>query len=244
MVIIAIGQLNLSVGAIGGLAAITFAGVMEVWGLPVPAGDPGRAGRGRRLRRAERRGHPRHRAERLCRDAGDAVDLQGHQYRHHRGAAVLRHPRRGEEFRQCPHRVRAVSAVRQRADRDRGRGCSCAAPCWAGSCWPPAATATRRSLSGISIGRVVVAAHVISGTLAAVAGMLAVARLQLGQPTIGDDWLIISFAAPVIGGAVLAGGHVSVVGTLLGVAVVIADQQCAGASRTSIPTPCSCSWAR
>jgi ribose transport system permease protein len=75
-------------------------------------------------------------------------------------------------------------------------------------------------LSGISIGRVVVAAHVISGTLAAVAGMLAVARLQLGQPTIGDDWLIISFAAPVIGGAVLAGGHVSVVGTVLGVAIV------------------------
>jgi ribose transport system permease protein len=76
-------------------------------------------------------------------------------------------------------------------------------------------------LSGISIARVVIAAHVISGTLAAVAGMLAVARLQLGQPTIGDDWLIISFAAPVIGGAVLAGGHVSVAGTLLGVAIVM-----------------------
>jgi len=75
-------------------------------------------------------------------------------------------------------------------------------------------------LSGIRIGRVVVMAHLISGGLAAMAGMLAVARLQLGQPTIGDDWLIISFAAPVIGGAVLAGGHVSVVGTCLGVAIV------------------------
>ena len=30
-----------------------------------------------------------------------------------------------------------------------------------------------------------------------------VARLQLGQPTIGDDWLILSFAAPVIGGVAL-----------------------------------------
>eukprot|EP01037_Dinobryon_pediforme_P027371 gene27371-30238_t len=34
MIIIAIGQMNLSVGAIGGLAAISFAGLMEVWNLP------------------------------------------------------------------------------------------------------------------------------------------------------------------------------------------------------------------
>jgi ribose transport system permease protein len=56
--------------------------------------------------------------------------------------------------------------------------------------------------------------------LAAVAGMMTVARLQIGQPTIGDDWLIPSFAAPVIGGAALAGGHVSVIGTVLGVIIV------------------------
>jgi ribose transport system permease protein len=36
MIIIAIGQMNLAVGAIGGLAAISFAGMMEVWGVPVP----------------------------------------------------------------------------------------------------------------------------------------------------------------------------------------------------------------
>jgi len=47
-----------------------------------------------------------------------------------------------------------------------------------------------------------------------------VGRLQLGQPTIGDDWLILSFAAPVIGGAILTGGHISVAGTLLGVIIV------------------------
>ena len=50
--------------------------------------------------------------------------------------------------------------------------------------------------------------------------MLAAARLQSGQPTIGDDWLIMSFAAPIIGGAALTGGHVSVLGTCLGVLVV------------------------
>jgi ribose transport system permease protein len=75
-------------------------------------------------------------------------------------------------------------------------------------------------LSGISVRHTVIAAHAISGLLAALAGVALVARLEIGQPTIGDDWLILSFAAPVIGGAVLAGGHVSTVATLLGVIIV------------------------
>lgn len=75
-------------------------------------------------------------------------------------------------------------------------------------------------LSGISRARVVVLAHTLSGLLAAVAGMMTVARLQNATPSIGDEWLIASFAAPVIGGAVLTGGHLSVVGTCLGVLVV------------------------
>ena len=75
-------------------------------------------------------------------------------------------------------------------------------------------------LSGISVPRIVVFAHAISGLLAAMAGIMLVARLQLGQPSIGDDWLILSFAAPIIGGAVLTGGRVSVGGTCCGVAIV------------------------
>ena len=75
-------------------------------------------------------------------------------------------------------------------------------------------------LSGINLGATVIWAHALSGLLAGVAGMMLVARLQLGHPTIGDDWLISSFAAPVIGGAVLAGGHVSVPGTFFGVIII------------------------
>ena len=75
-------------------------------------------------------------------------------------------------------------------------------------------------LSGISIKRAVITAHVLSGALAGLAGMVAVARLQLGQPTIGEDWLISSFAAPVIGGVALTGGHVSITGTLLAVVII------------------------
>ena len=80
--------------------------------------------------------------------------------------------------------------------------------------------ASAAELSGVSISRTVLWAHAISGFLAALAGVMLVARLQLGQPSIGDDWLILSFAAPVIGGAALGGGHVSVFGTFFGVVIV------------------------
>ena len=80
--------------------------------------------------------------------------------------------------------------------------------------------ASAAELSGISIPRTILWAHGLSGFLAALAGIMLVARLQLGQPSIGDDWLILSFAAPVIGGAALAGGHVSVLGAFLGVVIV------------------------
>ena len=75
-------------------------------------------------------------------------------------------------------------------------------------------------LIGISPSKVVITAHVISGLLAALAGMLVVCRLQLGTPNIGDSWLLPSFAAPVIGGAILAGGKVDVIATALGVLIV------------------------
>lgn len=75
-------------------------------------------------------------------------------------------------------------------------------------------------LIGISSTKIVITAHVISGLLAAIAGMLVVCRLQLGTPNIGDSWLLPSFAAPVIGGAILAGGKVDVIATALGVIIV------------------------
>lgn len=69
--------------------------------------------------------------------------------------------------------------------------------------------------SGLPIKRVVVSAHVISGVVAAIAGILLMARLGQAQPPIGQDWLLPSFAAPIIGGVALAGGSVSIVGTVL-----------------------------
>ena len=75
-------------------------------------------------------------------------------------------------------------------------------------------------LSGISRERVIVSAHVLSGLIAALAAVLAVAQLGSAQPTIGADWLLLSFAAPIIGGAALTGGYISVLGTMFAVLLI------------------------
>ena len=75
-------------------------------------------------------------------------------------------------------------------------------------------------LSGIPRERVVVLAHILSGMLAAIAAILAVAQLGSAQPTIGADWLLLSFAAPIIGGAALTGGYISVLGTMFAVILI------------------------
>lgn len=80
--------------------------------------------------------------------------------------------------------------------------------------------ANAAQLSGISLSRTIIEAHTLSGLLAAMAAVLAVAQLGSAQPTIGSSWLLISFAAPIIGGASLSGGHISIVGTLLAVVLI------------------------
>ena len=75
-------------------------------------------------------------------------------------------------------------------------------------------------LAGIPVGRVIVVAHVLSGLVAALAGLLLMARLGNGTPTIGSDWLLPSFAAVIIGGTALEGGAVSIFGAILATALL------------------------
>jgi ribose transport system permease protein len=79
-------------------------------------------------------------------------------------------------------------------------------------------------LSGIRTGRVIVACHVLTGTLAAIAGLMVTARTGAAVPSmagqLGQDWLLAAFLAPVLGGTLLSGGKVSVLGTLLGATFV------------------------
>ncbi len=75
-------------------------------------------------------------------------------------------------------------------------------------------------LSGLPIRRTTLTAHAISGFLAAVAGTMLMAQLGQGQPTIGATWVLPSFAGPIIGGASLAGGSAPVLGTVLAMVLI------------------------
>lgn len=71
-------------------------------------------------------------------------------------------------------------------------------------------------LSGISVSRRIVQAHALSGLLCGLAGWLLAINNGAFSATIGDQFVLPSFLAPVLGGTLLAGGAVSVVGTVLG----------------------------
>lgn len=75
-------------------------------------------------------------------------------------------------------------------------------------------------LSGISNDRSIVIAHALSGLLAGVAAVITVASSGSVNSSIGDDLLLPSFAAPIIGGVALTGGAVSVAGTCLAAFIV------------------------
>jgi ribose transport system permease protein len=219
-IIIAIGQMNLSIGAIGGLAAISFAGAMEVWGLPVPLA----AGLGLAIGLAAgllngwlvaasgisafiitlatlyifngitlgiTEAQPFYGISESVKAFGDAILI---------GPVPMI---------AVPTLLVTAAMIWMLTRMRIGRHILAVG-----------GNAHAAELGGVSVHRTVIWAHAISGVLAALAGMIVVARLQIGQPTIGNDWLITSFAAPVIGGALLQGGHLSVIGTLLGVVII------------------------
>lgn len=79
---------------------------------------------------------------------------------------------------------------------------------------------TAARLSGISTDRSIIVAHTISGLLVGIAAVLLLSNSDSVNSTVGDDLLLPSFAAPIIGGVAIAGGVVSVAGTMLAAALV------------------------
>ena len=72
------------------------------------------------------------------------------------------------------------------------------------------------ALSGINVQRVIIIKHIISAVIGACAGILFSTRLGSIHSDIGIDWMLFSFAAPLIGGARMEGGRVNIVGAFLG----------------------------
>ncbi|MDO9397324.1 MAG: ABC transporter permease [Herbiconiux sp.] len=80
--------------------------------------------------------------------------------------------------------------------------------------------ATAAQLAGVSNDRSVVVAHTASGLLCGIAAFVTLASLSGVNQSIGGDWLLSSFAAPIIGGVSLTGGSVAVLGTVLAATIV------------------------
>lgn len=74
--------------------------------------------------------------------------------------------------------------------------------------------------AGIPITRYKIYAFAASGLMAGLAGALAVARLGAAGPTLGQELLLNTLAAIVVGGTSLSGGIGGVHRTLIGVAII------------------------
>ncbi|WP_159075225.1 ABC transporter permease [Celeribacter baekdonensis] len=73
---------------------------------------------------------------------------------------------------------------------------------------------------GIHEQRVRITAYAVAGSLAGLAGMLLCFRLVSAQASMGQSWLLPSIAAPVIGGIATTGGIGTIWGALLGAAII------------------------
>lgn len=71
-------------------------------------------------------------------------------------------------------------------------------------------------LAGVRVGRSLMAAYIICSTLAGLAGLYLAARTRTGDPLIGQSFTLDSVAAVVLGGSLLAGGRLTIVGTVIG----------------------------
>ena len=80
------------------------------------------------------------------------------------------------------------------------------------------AEATR--ISGINIKRLYLLCYMLSGVTAAFAGIMNASKLGVSQPTAGNGFEMDAIASVVIGGSSLSGGEGTVVGTIIGAAII------------------------
>lgn len=73
----------------------------------------------------------------------------------------------------------------------------------------------------INIPNLTIFNHILSGFIAAVGALLYVSKNGSASPTVGSDWLIISFSVAILGGTTLTGGRISSFGLFLGATIMV-----------------------
>lgn len=215
MVVIATGGMNISVGAIGGVAAMFTGWLLEGWGLPVPIAILGGVGMGAALGAINGIIIVKTGINSFIITLGTSSVFSGLMY-----VAT-----KVQAFRNLPPAF---------VDLGQTRWLGLSPLVWAMivtaiALWflyrgtrlgremlATGANARAARLSGVPVNRILAITHVLSGALAGLAGVMLLLRIGSAIPTIGSDWVLPSFAAPAIGGTLLSGGVVSVVGTFVG----------------------------
>jgi ribose transport system permease protein len=75
-------------------------------------------------------------------------------------------------------------------------------------------------LAGISPAKIQMSGFILTGMCATLAGMLLMARIVIGNPTIGAGWELNVIAGVVIGGVSLFGGSGSIIGAVIGLSIM------------------------
>lgn len=213
LVVLAVGQMNLAVGAIGGMVAVLTGGMMEVWGWPtvlavvtgLGIGALAGLANGVLITRTGINGFVITLATASA-FTGITIGLNDAKpfYNLPAGYVAFGQARVGPFPLIGVVTVVAVVAVAVLFSRTvLGR-----------QILAVGGNSRAATLSGIPVDRVVVTVHVLSGVLAATAAILLMARLGSAQPSIGSDWLLPSFAIPIVGGVALNGGSAPV-GTIV-----------------------------
>jgi len=79
-------------------------------------------------------------------------------------------------------------------------------------------------LSGVPVRRVLLFAYVACGLLAGLGGVIMASQLKSGSPTYGAMYELYVIAAVVVGGTALSGGEGKIVGTLIGAFIIAVIQ--------------------
>lgn len=75
-------------------------------------------------------------------------------------------------------------------------------------------------LSGVNVERTLITLYVLSGAMAALAGLVLSTRVGSGDPNIGVGFELEVIAAVIIGGTSLSGGEGRILGTVIGAVIV------------------------
>jgi ribose transport system permease protein len=219
LLVLAIGQLSLSVGAIGGMAAVLTGGIMELWGAPTPLaiatglliGVAAGAVNGFLITRTGING--------FVITLATASAFTGVTIGLNNAEPFYNLPPEFVAFGQARFGpIPAIGLVTVLVTV--GLAFLLVKTILGRQILAVGGNARSAELSGIPVNRIIVITHTLSGLLSAIAGVILMARLGSAQPSIGSDWLLPSFAIPIVGGVALSGGTAPIIPTVFAACLI------------------------